>query len=137
MFDDFNITKYKLTQYPSDISLNGLKIVREIVAAMKNSMVLHISVAGHTDSLVIRARAKDVFKDNYELSEARAESVGDYLMDILDLELDQLSFSGEGADYPIASNDTEEGRARNRRVELKVESEKLISWIEMEQDATR
>lgn len=118
----------------AELSEDYKRQLDDLVAAMKNSVVLHISVTGHTDSLVIRARAKDVFKDNYELSEARAESVGDYLMDILDLDLDQLSFSGEGADYPIASNDTEKGRALNRRVELKVESEKLISWIEMEQE---
>lgn len=118
----------------AELSEDYKRQLDDLVAAMKNSMVLHISVAGHTDSLVIRSRAKDIFKDNYELSEARAESVGDYLMDILDLDLDQISFSGEGAAYPIASNDTEEGRTLNRRVELKVESEKLISWIEMEQE---
>ena len=121
----------------AELSEDYKQQVDDLILAMKNSLVLHISVTGHTDSLIIKARSKDVFKDNYELSEARAESVADYLMETLDLELDQLSFEGEGADYPIASNDTEEGRALNRRVELKVESEKLISWARLEQEKNR
>lgn len=121
----------------AELSADYKQQVDDLISAMKNSLVLHISVTGHTDSLIIKARSKDVFTDNYELSEARAESVADYLMETLDLELEQLSFEGEGPDYPIASNDTEEGRALNRRVELKVESEKLISWARLEQEKNR
>ena len=71
-----------------------------------------IEVSGHTDS-------KGGAEYNQTLSEARAKSVVDYLL-MLDVDEDQVSFIGYGKTQPIASNDTAEGRAKNRRTEIKI-----------------
>lgn len=67
-------------------------------------------IDGHTDSTGARSY-------NMELSERRAESVGSYLQS-QDIDPVRIATYGYGPDHPVASNDTESGRAANRRVEL-------------------
>jgi OOP family OmpA-OmpF porin len=74
-----------------------------------------IEISGHTDN----TGTKD---HNKLLSEARAKAVVDYLIK-KGIQKDKLTYKGYGADKPIATNDTEEGRAKNRRVEFKIISE--------------
>lgn len=69
-----------------------------------------VEVAGHTDS-----KGTDAY--NQELSVRRADSVGNYLMS-KGLMRDRFIITGAGESRPIASNDTEAGRAQNRRVEI-------------------
>ena len=71
-----------------------------------------IQVIGHTDS----TGALDY---NYGLSDRRAQSVGNYLAS-RGVDQDRIITQGVGPDQPIASNDTEAGRAQNRRVELEI-----------------
>jgi len=104
----------------------------DLIEALKDASVTHIYVTGHTDSLAIRKRSRTVYADNYELSKARAESVGNYIIDKLRLDPFHLSFEGRGPDEPIATNKTEKGRALNRRVELKVESVRLVLWSHLD-----
>jgi outer membrane protein OmpA-like peptidoglycan-associated protein len=74
-----------------------------------------IIVAGHTDNVAINKNSK--FKDNQELSLARAKSVMDYLVRN-GMKAQRLSVMGYGEKKPIADNKTPEGRSKNRRVEL-------------------
>jgi outer membrane protein OmpA-like peptidoglycan-associated protein len=75
---------------------------------------LKIEIGGHTDAVASP-------EYNQELSEKRAEAVLDYLVKKYpDIEKDQYTVKGYGESMPIASNDTAEGRAKNRRVEFKV-----------------
>ena len=69
-----------------------------------------VEVAGHTDS-----KGTDAY--NQALSERRAASVGNYLMS-KGLMRDRFILVGAGESRPVASNDTESGRAQNRRVEI-------------------
>lgn len=69
-----------------------------------------IEVAGHTDS-----KGSDTY--NQQLSVRRADAVGNYLM-TRGLVRDRFIVTGAGESRPIASNDTESGRAQNRRVEI-------------------
>jgi len=71
-----------------------------------------IQIAGHTDSTGSHAY-------NMKLSEERANSVKTYLVG-RGVPANRLVTIGAGPDYPIASNDTEEGRAQNRRVEITI-----------------
>ncbi len=71
-----------------------------------------LSVEGHTDAVPI---ASDRFPSNWELSSARASSVVRFLIG-KDIDPTRLTVVGHGETQPIASNDTAEGRARNRRV---------------------
>jgi type VI secretion system protein ImpK len=75
-----------------------------------------IRVDGYTDSDPIRTFA---FPSNFELSQARAESVPAMLKPGL-LHPDRLAVSGKGADNPVAANDSEQNKSKNRRVEVSI-----------------
>ncbi|MGD1047764.1 MAG: OmpA family protein [Candidatus Krumholzibacteriaceae bacterium] len=73
-----------------------------------------VEIGGHTD-----ATGSD--KTNMKLSDDRANAVRDYLLKSFSaLKADNLSAKGYGKTVPVASNDTKEGRAKNRRVEFKI-----------------
>ncbi|PID60506.1 hypothetical protein CSB45_00230 [candidate division KSB3 bacterium] len=74
-----------------------------------------VHIEGHTDNLPI---ASSRFPSNWELSLARANSVARFLMREAELDPGQLAISGYSSYRPIASNETVEGRAKNRRVEI-------------------
>ncbi len=76
-----------------------------------NPSVPTILIAGHTDSV-----GKDAY--NQRLSEQRAESVRRYLIEHFDIDGQKLVSRGYGETQPRATNETEEGRQRNRRVEV-------------------
>lgn len=73
---------------------------------------IKIEISGHTDN-------KGSANYNQGLSERRAKSVVEYLVD-RGISIDRLTYVGMGLTQPIASNDTEEGRALNRRTEFKI-----------------
>lgn len=74
---------------------------------------LRIEVAGHTDSMGDEAY-------NQGLSQRRAQAVLDYFLSKFSLKADRFSVKGYGESAPVADNGTPEGRAQNRRVELRV-----------------
>ena len=74
-----------------------------------------IGVEGHTDNVPITHSG---WKSNWELSVARATSVLHYIIDECGIEPQKLSAIGYGEFRPIESNETREGRSRNRRVEI-------------------
>lgn len=79
-----------------------------------------IEVIGHTDNVPI---STSQFRDNMDLSYYRARAVMDFLLENKEIPREQLQTSGRGEDAPIASNDTPEGRALNRRVEIRIHRE--------------
>ena len=114
-------------QVPGDLLFDSAKaelLQRGYDAVQKAAMAIRrrypdsvILIAGHTDNQKLAKGAK--FKDNQELSLARAKAVMDYLVRN-GLDASKLSVVGYGETKPIASNETKEGRAKNRRVELVV-----------------
>ena len=78
-----------------------------------------IRVEGHTDNVPVGFSER--FRSNWDLSSARSASVANYLIDNTNLEAGRLSVSGFADSKPVASNDTAEGRARNRRIEVIVD----------------
>ncbi len=85
-------------------------IIDQIVQMMKTTANLELSVEGHTDNV-------GDSKSNQVLSENRASAVVKAIV-AQGIDAKRLSASGHGQDKPIADNSTEEGRAKNRRVEL-------------------
>jgi OOP family OmpA-OmpF porin len=85
-------------------------IIDQIVQMMKASGTLELSVEGHTDNV-------GDAKSNQTLSENRAKAVVAAIV-ALGIDAKRLSTAGHGQDKPIADNSSEEGRAKNRRVEL-------------------
>ncbi len=76
-----------------------------------------IEVEGHTDNVPIHSSK---YEDNNVLSMYRALAVANYLRDTTTLDPAYIKSSGRGEYVPIADNATTEGRARNRRVEIKI-----------------
>jgi len=97
----------------SQDTLLFLKRIALIIDELPNEM--RVSVQGHTDNQ--GPGAKSIYKDNWELSSARAISVLQELL--LDgVKPDRISASGYAQYNPIATNATDSGREKNRRVEL-------------------
>ncbi len=80
-----------------------------------------IEIEGHTDNVPIGGHGQ--FASNDELSGARALSVFHYIIDTTLLDPSHIKHSGRGEYVPIADNSTPEGRAKNRRVEIKIYNE--------------
>lgn len=76
-----------------------------------------IEIIGHTDNVPMLSGA---YPDNDHLSSARAISAKNYLVEEKGMDVTSMKWSGKGEYEPIASNATEEGRARNRRVEIRI-----------------
>ena len=76
-----------------------------------------IEIEGHTDNVPMSG-AK--YSNNDELSSGRALSVFNYLLSVTNLDPAEVKHAGRGEYLPIADNSTAEGRARNRRVEIKI-----------------
>jgi len=85
-------------------------VLQEVLTVLKQNSSLKVEIQGHTDS----TGSKDL---NQRLSEARAKAVKAYFT-ASGIDADRLTVRGFGPDRPAASNDTQEGRAQNRRVEL-------------------
>ena len=86
--------------------------LNKLVRLMEDNPGMHIEIAGHTDNVGSEAY-------NLQLSEQRARTVFDYLVDN-GIAKDRLTFKGYGFSVPIADNNTEEGRAQNRRTAFTV-----------------
>jgi OOP family OmpA-OmpF porin len=84
--------------------------LNKVVEVLEKNPTLKIEIEGHTDSI-------GSAKYNQALSERRAQAVKDYLVN-KGITADRLMPVGYGLTRPIASNDTEDGRAKNRRVQL-------------------
>ena len=94
----------------ADIRYQFEPIIRTLAQTLDRHPGLIIDVVGHADAI-----GSDDY--NQRLSERRAHSVGAALMDF-GVDYDRIATSGRGEWEPIASNDSEWGRARNRRVEI-------------------
>ncbi len=91
-----------------------LDTMEDIFCSAGDSLSL-VTVEGHTDNVPIHTAR---FQDNWELSSMRAINVVRYIVDKGRLAPDIFAFSGYGEYKPIATNDTEEGKQQNRRVEF-------------------
>lgn len=96
----------------AELTPTGRAILDEMAGAMKKLKDRKIDVIGHTDSQGNK-------QTNQNLSQARAEAVKAYLIQS-GIKGELLSASGQGADRPVASNDSADGRARNRRIEFRM-----------------
>jgi len=86
--------------------------LEHLINVLKRFPELKVEIAGHTDNIGSE-------EDNMLLSENRAKAVVDYIVG-QGITTENISFKGYGSSKPIDSNDTEEGRSKNRRTELEV-----------------
>lgn len=98
----------------ASISRAGEAALAEILDTIKDLKSNRLMVAGHTDNVPIKSRR---FKNNWHLSTARAVSVVDFMVDA-GFSPDKLTAAGHGEFDPVSSNQTKDGRAQNRRIEI-------------------
>ena len=101
----------------AELKPDGAAVLRKIAAILVEHPNLKVHVIGHTDNVPIAKSLQKIFPSNWELSAARATTVVRYLQDV-GIPPQRLIASGR-ADYaPIASNDSADGRKKNRRIEI-------------------
>ena len=92
-------------------------VLAKIAEVLKVYSNCEVEVIGHTDNEPIYSSE---FKNNRELSQARALSTAEYLIERNNLDERRVYYTGRGDVEPVASNDTAEGRAHNRRIEIRL-----------------
>ena len=97
------------------IEAKGKDAIRLLSDVLAKNQDIDILIEGHTDNIPIRTA---VYKDNWDLSVARATSIVRILTDEYNIAPIRVTASGKGEYAPRASNDTPEGRASNRRTEI-------------------
>ncbi|MGQ4810003.1 Chromosome partition protein Smc [Candidatus Entotheonellaceae bacterium PAL068K] len=106
---------------PGEVRLRtkSQKILDALAAIMRKFPDYRIQVGGHTDNVPIGGRGQARWPTNWELSVVRAAAVVQYLQD-QNIAPEQLTASGYAFYRPVSPNDTPEGRAHNRRIEITV-----------------
>lgn len=102
----------------ADLLPGGRELLDKIVAAVATAGNQEIRVEGHTDNVPISKTLSETYPSNWELSACRATSAVRYLEKSAGLPSKRLSASGYADTRPVAPNDTEENRAKNRRIEI-------------------
>lgn len=122
---DFNAEYVKFTlngailfdSAKANIREDAQPLIAKIGTILENYDSNVIEIEGHTDNVPIHSSK---YENNNVLSMYRALSVADFIRDNTTLDPALIKSSGRGEYVPVADNTTEEGRARNRRVEIKV-----------------
>ncbi|MDP4206191.1 MAG: OmpA family protein, partial [Bacteroidota bacterium] len=86
-------------------------VLKEIATVLNENSTVNVKIIGHTDS-----DGDDTF--NLELSKKRAIAVKNALSNNFNIDASRMETDGKGKKEPVASNDTPEGKANNRRVEF-------------------
>jgi len=102
----------------ADVSRDGKKVLDKVITILKDITDKRIQVEGHTDNVRIYSSIKTKYPTNWELSVARATQVVRYLQEEGGLDPKLLSATGYSEYSPLAANDTDENKAKNRRIEI-------------------
>jgi len=98
----------------AELKQESNEVLNKIAGLMKK-YPNNVSIEGHTDNVPISGGR---YSSNWELSTARAFSALKYLQEYADVDIKKIHIAGFGSTHPLASNDTPEGRSKNRRVEF-------------------
>ena len=96
----------------SKAAVNALKEVRDVILSSSGTVV----IAGHTDNVPITGSG--LFATNWDLSSSRAAAVAHAMTELLGVPAERVEVEAHADTRPIADNTTEEGRRKNRRVEI-------------------
>ena len=121
MKDRLTVTMVDQILFPSgsaEVGKKGKAVLDKVVTILKDVKDKRIEVDGHTDNVPIVSSLKKRFPTNWELSTARATEVVRYLQETGGIDPRLLSATGVAEYMPVAPNDTEEGKHKNRRIEI-------------------
>jgi flagellar motor protein MotB len=99
---------------------NYVETLRKALEGLRDRHNVRLHLVGHADNQPLSPMLARTFGDNTGLSRERAGEVAEYLKRALQLKPEAIAYEWAGDTHPIASNDTAEGRALNRRVEVEV-----------------
>jgi len=102
----------------ADLKGSGIEVLRKVGAQLAKIEDKRIQIEGHTDNDPIGGKLKEKFSTNWELSTSRALAVVHFLQSEVGMNAQRLSGAGYGEFQPVALNDTAEGKAVNRRIEI-------------------
>jgi chemotaxis protein MotB len=101
----------------AEVKKEGLEVLQKVIDILKGVQDKAIRIEGHTDNVQIVGNLTKRFPTNWELSAARAINVARYLQQ-QGIDPALLAAVAYGEYKPVASNDTDEGKAKNRRIEI-------------------
>ena len=101
----------------AELKSDALPVVEKVALILDRYAESTIEIEGHTDNVPI---STSKFESNDVLSSYRALAMFDYLVQKTSLDPSMLKHSGRGEYIPVADNSTPEGRAKNRRIEIKI-----------------
>jgi chemotaxis protein MotB len=107
----------------------GKDVLKKVGDALKGYQDKIIRVVGHTDDVPPAKSLQGTFPTNWELSVARATNVVRYLQEV-GVPPERMVASGRAEYDPVASNDTPEGRQKNRRIEILLVDQKLANQMQ-------
>ncbi len=112
------VDKILFSSGSAEINKDGRLVLDKVTSILKGIKDKRIQVEGHTDNVRIYSAIKERYPTNWELSTARATQVVRYLQEHGGLDPQKLSATGYAEYQPVATNDTDEGKAMNRRIEI-------------------
>lgn len=102
--------------------IGAADILKKVIESIDNKDgQIMLRIVGHTDNLPVAKKWRNQFSDNWDLSARRAGEVARYLTWGLGFPRENITVAGRADVEPVASNDTAEGRTKNRRIELFIE----------------
>lgn len=101
-----------------EVKPEGLKILKRVGDILKGIPDKQIRIEGHTDNVKLGARLRQKYPTNWELSTARATNVVRYLQDTVGIDPKKLFAAGFSEYRAVTGNETADGRAANRRIEI-------------------
>lgn len=99
----------------ASVEEKGKEAIKKLSDVLNKNNNIDIAIEGHTDNVPIKTA---LYKDNWDLSVARATNIVRMICDEFAVDPKRVTTSGKGEFFPIASNESVEGRAKNRRTEI-------------------
>lgn len=99
----------------ASVETKGQEAIEKLANVLNKNTEIDILIEGHTDNVPIKTSH---YADNWDLSVARATNIVRLLIEKHNVDPKRLTASGRGDNFPVASNVTPEGRAKNRRTEI-------------------
>ncbi|MFT5362197.1 MAG: chemotaxis protein MotB [Porticoccaceae bacterium] len=107
---------------PADghLTKDGASLLRSLGQSLNDAADSMIHVIGHTDNWPIGSNLRDKYPSNWELAATRAISVSKYLKEEVNIDPSRIYAISAAQYQPVADNESVEGRAQNRRIEIKL-----------------